>query len=113
MVRTPQNAFDYFQIKDTWSAGQHGDNQINPFSRGNALLNCFATLCGPLPPSFLDLRAVVKEDNSIPMVTIETNRNAHDTVRYHADDNGSYANRVVSARVGVSVSNATPEAVTF
>ncbi|MCA0404331.1 MAG: hypothetical protein LCH30_11180, partial [Proteobacteria bacterium] len=37
----------------------------NPFSKGNPCLNCFSTLCGPLPPSFLNLRTVIPiEDNS-------------------------------------------------
>jgi palmitoyltransferase ZDHHC9/14/18 len=51
-------------IKETWNS-----SVINPFSRGNCWLDCFSTLCGPLPPSFLNLRALVKQENNISMNT--------------------------------------------
>ena len=71
---------------------------MNPFSRGNGLLNCFATICGPLPPSFLNLRAVVNQDNNIPMTTAgaNNNNNPQEMIRYYPDENGNYSNRVVS-----------------
>ncbi|CAF0992825.1 unnamed protein product [Adineta ricciae] len=85
-------------IKDTWATPHRGGNQINPFSRGNGLVNCFATLCGPLPPSFLNLRAIVKQENSIPMTVTGTNNNNNNTsdgiVRYFPEENGNYSNQV-------------------
>jgi len=74
--------FFCLKIKKTWNSPVHGANVINPFSRGNCWLDCLSTLCGPLPPSFLDLRALVKQENN-------TN-----TIRYHPDDNGIFNNRV-------------------
>ncbi len=56
--------FVCFKIKETWNS-----SVINPFSRGNCWLDCFSTLCGPLPPSFLNLRALVKQENNISMNT--------------------------------------------
>lgn len=52
-------------IKETWNSSSHHGRMKNPFSKGNPCLNCFSTLCGPLPPSFLNLRTVIPiEDNS-------------------------------------------------
>jgi hypothetical protein len=85
----------YSQIKDTWNVPRHGENVINPFSRGSPWLNFFSTLCGPLPPTFLNLRAIVKQNNDIPMTTAGTNNNLQETIRYHPDENGIYKNRVV------------------
>jgi len=55
----------------------------NPFSKGNSCLNCFSTLCGPLPPSFLNLRATVRPNNER---TIHRN-NLDDGIGYHPEEN--------------------------
>ncbi|CAF3268509.1 unnamed protein product [Rotaria socialis] len=81
-------------IKDTWRSTRRGETLSNPFSRGHSLLNCFSALCGPLPPSFLNLRAIVKQENNIPMTAIGMNNSQHDTIRYHPDDSAIYNNRV-------------------
>ncbi|CAF1299924.1 unnamed protein product [Rotaria sordida] len=81
-------------IKDTWNLPRSDVNLTNPFSHGNPLLNCFSTLCGPLPPSFLNLRAIIKQDNNIPMTTTGMNHNLQETIRYHPDENGIYNKRV-------------------
>jgi hypothetical protein len=44
-------------------------NIKNPFSKENSCLNCLSTLCGPLPPSFLNLRAEVTHDDNIHLTT--------------------------------------------
>ena len=85
----------YLKIKDTWNAPRHGENVMNPFSRGSPWLNFFATLCGPLPPSFLNLRDIIKQDDNIPMTATAVNHNLQETVRYHPDENGTNKNRVV------------------
>lgn len=84
-----QFCFFLLKIKDTWNSPVRGDSLINPFSRGNMWLNCFATLCGPLPPSCLNLRAIVKEETQIP------DNNLSETIRYHPEENGVPNNRVV------------------
>ncbi|CAF5173694.1 unnamed protein product, partial [Rotaria magnacalcarata] len=81
-------------IKDTWRSTRRGETLSNPFSRGHSLLNCFSALCGPLPPSFLNLRAIIKQENNIPKTATGTNNNLHDTLQYHPDENGIYNNRV-------------------
>lgn len=64
----------------------------NPFSRGNPCLNCFAALCGPLPPSFLNLRSVATPDNHNFMhMNIVSSRafnpdNADDILHYQIDE---------------------------
>lgn len=39
------------QIKGSWSSKRGKDN-YNPYSYGNIFTNCFAALCGPLPPRY-------------------------------------------------------------
>jgi len=79
-------------IKGTWDAPDGEGNLTNPFSRGHFWSNCVSILCGPLPPSFLNLRAFVKEENNIPM-----NNNLP---VYHLDDNRiSNNNRVWNSSV--------------
>ena len=59
-------------------------------------MNCFAALCGPLPPSFLDLRAHVKQDDSLRRLTTNgMTTHGPGTVAYHPDEHGLYKNRVV------------------
>jgi len=79
-------------IKGTWDVPDGEGNLTNPFSRGHFWSNCVSILCGPLPPSFLNLRATVKEENNIPM-----NNNLP---VYHLDDNRiSNNNRVWNSSV--------------
>jgi len=70
-------------IKDTWNVSHRGLEMKNPFSKGNSCLNCFSTLCGPLPPSFLNLRATVRPNNER---TIHRN-NLDDGIGYHPEEN--------------------------
>jgi hypothetical protein len=66
----------------------------NPYSKGNPCLNCFRTLCGPLPPSFLNLRAIVTPDDNINMTSARVT-NPNDTTRYQLDENGRFNNYVI------------------
>jgi hypothetical protein len=69
----------------------------NPYSKGNSCLNCFSAICGPLPPSFLNLRAIVIQDDNINMTAtgrININ-NTEQTIRYQPDENGRYNNYVI------------------
>jgi len=78
-------------IKDTWNTARRGVNMKNPFSKGSSCLNCFSTICGPLPPSFLNLRAIVIPDDNINMTTTGMN-NREERMRYQSDENGRYNN---------------------
>lgn len=53
-------------------------------------------LCGPLPPSFLNLRAIVKQDDNIRLTANGMNNHGQGTIAYHPDEHGLYKNRVVS-----------------
>ncbi|CAF1240009.1 unnamed protein product [Adineta steineri] len=86
-------------IKDTWNTSDHEENIKNPFSRGNGWLNCFGTLCGPLPPSFLNLRTIVQQENNIPMTTMRMNDSLQETTKYHTGENGISNNRVRDSSV--------------
>ncbi|UJR37186.1 hypothetical protein I4U23_029894 [Adineta vaga] len=90
-------------IKDTWSSSRRGVTMKNPFSKGNPCLNCFAALCGPLPPSFLDLRATVTPDNNnfIHMVPTQmtNSNNTNETSRYHLDEHDRVNNYQVYSTV--------------
>jgi len=73
-------------------------NVKNPYSKGNSCLNCFSTLCGPLPPSFLNLRQIIIVDESVNMTptgTINLN-NTDEIIRYQPDENGRYINDYVN-----------------
>lgn len=50
-----------FQIKGTWSKKRNKDTR-NPFDQGGLLANFRYILCGPAPPSVIDLRGFVGED---------------------------------------------------
>ena len=67
----------------------------NPYSKGNPCLNCFSTLCGPLPPSFLNSKAVVKLDDHTNMIKNEMidTSDAEETVRYQLDETSRNNNR--------------------
>ncbi|NXU47634.1 ZDHC9 Palmitoyltransferase, partial [Turnix velox] len=51
-------------IKGSWT----GKNRVqNPYSHGNIVKNCCEVLCGPLPPSVLDRRGILQqEENTAP-----------------------------------------------
>ncbi|KAL8180967.1 UNVERIFIED_CONTAM: hypothetical protein K2H54_043057 [Gekko kuhli] len=47
-------------IKGSWT----GKNRVqNPYSHGNIVKNCCEVLCGPLPPSVLDRRGILLQEN--------------------------------------------------
>ncbi|XP_068198500.1 palmitoyltransferase ZDHHC14-like isoform X2 [Antennarius striatus] len=50
-------------IKGSWST-QRGRGNFNPYSSGNILTNCCAVLCGPLPPSLIDRRGLIRPDTA-------------------------------------------------
>jgi hypothetical protein len=62
-------------------------------------LNCLASLCGPLPPSYLNLRAIIKQDDNLHLTmngTSTTNHHVSSTMTYHTDEqNVNYKNQVV------------------
>ncbi|NXC21748.1 ZDHC9 Palmitoyltransferase, partial [Corythaeola cristata] len=46
-------------IKGSWT----GKNRVqNPYSHGNIVKNCCEVLCGPLPPSVLDRRGILQQE---------------------------------------------------
>ncbi|XP_011607459.2 palmitoyltransferase ZDHHC18-B isoform X3 [Takifugu rubripes] len=51
-------------IKGSWS-GKSGEGVANPYSHRSAVLNCCATLCGPMPPSLIDRRGFLPQDESV------------------------------------------------
>uniref|UniRef100_A0A3B4TB64 Palmitoyltransferase n=1 Tax=Seriola dumerili TaxID=41447 RepID=A0A3B4TB64_SERDU len=57
-------------IKGSWSTKRSKDN-YNPYSYGNILTNCCAALCGPLPPSLIDRRGLIRSDT--PQTTSQSN----------------------------------------
>ncbi|XP_055499722.1 palmitoyltransferase ZDHHC9 isoform X1 [Leucoraja erinacea] len=54
-------------IKGSWS-GKNGIH--NPYSHEGVIKNCCEILCGPVPPSVLDRRGVIKDE---PGVSVNTN----------------------------------------
>ncbi|CAF1084045.1 unnamed protein product [Rotaria sordida] len=76
-------------IKNTWNASRPGMTMKNPYSKGHSCLNYFSILCGPLPPSFLNLRAIVKPDDHINMTrnAMMNTNNAQDLIRYQHEEN--------------------------
>ncbi|OXB57147.1 hypothetical protein ASZ78_000548 [Callipepla squamata] len=49
------------QIKGSWT----GKNRVqNPYSHGNMVKNCCEVLCGPLPPSVLDRRGILQQEEN-------------------------------------------------
>lgn len=55
-------------------------------------MNCCSALCGPLPPSFLNLRAIIYPDDAISMFPTSMNNtiNSDETRRYPMERNGLY-----------------------
>lgn len=52
-------------------------------------MNCFSTICGPLPPSFLDLRAIVEPNDHIKKLKNGT-VSVPSTTRYPLEENHRY-----------------------
>ncbi|XP_029983969.1 probable palmitoyltransferase ZDHHC14 isoform X2 [Sphaeramia orbicularis] len=57
-------------IKGSWS-NKRGKDNYNPYSYGTILSNCCAALCGPLPPSLIDRRGLIRSDT--PQTVSQTN----------------------------------------
>lgn len=70
----------------------------NPFSKGNSCLNCFSTICGPLPPSFLNLRTIVipTDNRNMSKTGILNINNADETIHYQHNGNNRYHDYVNS-----------------
>ena len=52
------------QIKGTWSKKRNVNN-VNPFDKGSWFKNCYYVLCAPIPPSYIDRRGYVDEDEIV------------------------------------------------
>uniref|UniRef100_A0A8C5EY76 Palmitoyltransferase n=1 Tax=Gouania willdenowi TaxID=441366 RepID=A0A8C5EY76_GOUWI len=50
-------------IKGSWS-GKGGEGVTNPYSHRNIIINCCSVLCAPMPPSLIDRRGFLPEDES-------------------------------------------------
>ncbi|XP_037120615.1 palmitoyltransferase ZDHHC18-like isoform X2 [Syngnathus acus] len=48
-------------IKGTWS-GKRDTDVTNPYSHRNIFVNCCAVLCGPMPPSLINRRGLLRTD---------------------------------------------------
>ncbi|CAF3444367.1 unnamed protein product [Rotaria sp. Silwood1] len=86
-------------IKNTWNTARPGVTMKNPYSKQNPCVNCFSTLCGPLPPSFLNLRAIVKPDDHTNMrknnmMNNNNNNNVEEMIRYQSEENRRTNNNV-------------------
>ncbi|XP_075907936.1 palmitoyltransferase ZDHHC18-B isoform X3 [Nelusetta ayraudi] len=55
-------------IKGSWS-GKSGEDVTNPYSHKNIFINCCTMLCGPMPPSLIDRRGFLPEDQSVQTAT--------------------------------------------
>lgn len=63
---TTSNLTTNEDIKGAYSNKRTHTN-YNPFSAGNAILNCHEVLCGPINPSLIDARGYVTEDYLVAM----------------------------------------------
>ena len=63
---TTSNLTTNEDIKGAYSNKRTHTN-FNPFSAGNAILNCHDVLCGPINPSLIDARGYVTEDYLVSM----------------------------------------------
>ena len=68
---TTSNLTTNEDIKGAYS-NKRGHSNFNPFSAGNALLNCNEILCGPINPSLIDARGYVTEDYLISVTSPPT-----------------------------------------
>ena len=65
---TTSNLTTNEDIKGAYSNKRTHTN-FNPFSAGNAILNCSEVICGPTNPSLIDARGYVTEDYLVAMST--------------------------------------------
>ena len=68
---TTSNLTTNEDIKGAYS-NKRGHSNFNPFSAGNAILNCNEILCGPINPSLIDARGYVTEDYLISVTSPPT-----------------------------------------
>ncbi|KAM3602901.1 uncharacterized protein V6R79_013167 [Siganus canaliculatus] len=68
-------------IKGSWSTKRGKDN-YNPYSSGSVLNNCCAALCGPLPPSLIDRRGLIRSDS--PPVVPQSNGGGYASTQLHS-----------------------------
>jgi len=66
-------------IKGTWSK-KRNPNNTNPFDQGSWFKNCYFVLCTPTPPSYIDRRGWVEQDQ---IKTAETKTNGQATAGYN------------------------------
>ncbi|XP_033831219.1 palmitoyltransferase ZDHHC18-B-like [Periophthalmus magnuspinnatus] len=52
-------------IKGSWSGKSGGEPVTNPYSHRNICKNCCSILCGPMPPSLIDRRGFLPEDECV------------------------------------------------
>ncbi|XP_047672518.1 palmitoyltransferase ZDHHC18-B-like isoform X3 [Tachysurus fulvidraco] len=50
-------------IKGSWSGKNGNEETGNPYSSNNILKNCCSVLCGPMPPSLIDRRGLVPQED--------------------------------------------------
>ncbi|XP_060721775.1 palmitoyltransferase ZDHHC18-B isoform X1 [Tachysurus vachellii] len=50
-------------IKGSWSGKNGNEESGNPYSSNNILKNCCSVLCGPMPPSLIDRRGLVPQED--------------------------------------------------
>ena len=68
---TTSNLTTNEDIKGAYSNKRTHTN-FNPFSAGNAILNCHEVLCGPINPSLIDARGYVTEEYLVSMANSVT-----------------------------------------
>ncbi|XP_068180434.1 palmitoyltransferase ZDHHC18a isoform X1 [Antennarius striatus] len=56
-------------IKGSWSSKRAAEESGNPYSYNSIVTNCCVTLCGPMPPSLIDRRGFLPNDEAIPAVS--------------------------------------------
>lgn len=62
-------------IKGTWSK-KRNPNNVNPFDQGSWFKNCYFVLCTPTPPSYIDRRGWVEDQDQIKTAESKTNGQA-------------------------------------
>ncbi|KAG7325726.1 hypothetical protein KOW79_010651 [Hemibagrus wyckioides] len=52
-------------IKGSWSGKSENEETGNPYSYNNIFKNCCSVLCGPMPPSLIDRRGLVPQEDVV------------------------------------------------
>ncbi|KAK3525253.1 hypothetical protein QTP86_024933 [Hemibagrus guttatus] len=52
-------------IKGSWSGKSENEETGNPYSYNNIFKNCCSVLCGPMPPSLIDRRGLVPQEDAV------------------------------------------------